>query len=126
MNIVKGLKYSKEHEWLMIEDGKAKVGITNFAQLALGDIVYVELPKIGKEIKQGESMGVVESVKAVSEVYSPLSGKVVEVNEELTNSPDSINQEPYESWIALVEVADQGELNELMDEEQYAKYCIEG
>ncbi len=100
MKVEKGLFYTKEHEWARIENGKATVGITDYAQHQLGDIVYVELPEIGREVKQGEKIGVIESVKAVSELFSPLSGKITEVNEALKDQPELINQEPYgRGWI---------------------------
>jgi len=124
MKTFKGLKYSKEHEWVRIEGSKAYIGISNYAQLALGDIVYVELPEVGKKIKAMDVIGVVESVKTASDIYSPVSGTVVEVNEELVDHPEKINEEPYESWIALVELDNPAEVDELMDEDEYAKFCM--
>lgn len=124
MNMVKGLKYSREHEWVKVEGNVAYIGITNYAQLALGDIVFVELPEVGKVLKSGDVLGVVESVKAASDIYAPVSGKVVKVNEELAGTPEKINTEPYESWIAAVELSDSSELESLMDEEQYGRFCI--
>jgi glycine cleavage system H protein len=125
MNIIKGLKYSKEHEWLRVEGNTAYIGITNYAQLALGDIVFVELPDANASFNAGDVIGVVESVKAVSDIYTPVSGTVVKVNEELADFPEKINEEPYESWIAVLEINDTKELEELMDEEEYGKYCTE-
>lgn len=124
MNMVKGLKYSREHEWVKVEGNVAYIGITNYAQLALGDIVFVELPEVGKVLKSGDVLGVVESVKAASDIYAPVSGKVVKVNEELAGTPEKINTEPYESWIAAVELSDSSELESLMDEEQYGRFCL--
>lgn len=124
MNIPKGLLYSKEHEWVRVEGNKAYIGITNYAQLALGDIVFVELPKAGDRIDAGDTLGVVESVKAASDVYSPVSGIVVEVNEELTDMPERINEEPYESWMAALKLSDDTELDALMDEENYGQFCM--
>jgi glycine cleavage system H protein len=125
MNIVKGLKYSKDHEWLKVEGNTAYLGITNYAQLALGDIVFVELPDVDTPFNAGDVIGVVESVKAVSDIYTPVSGTVVEVNEELADFPEKINEEPYESWIVVIELNDIKELEGLMDEEEYGKYCTE-
>lgn len=124
MNIPKGLLYSKEHEWVRVEGNKAYIGITNYAQLALGDIVFLELPKVGDRIDAGDTLGVVESVKAASDVYSPVSGIVVEVNEELVDMPERINEEPYESWMAALELSDDTELDALLDEENYGQFCL--
>lgn len=126
MKMFKGLKYSKEHEWVRQEGNRAYVGITNHAQLALGDIVYVELPATGKTLKSGDILGVIESVKAASDVYSPVSGVVAESNAALPDQPEMINAEPYESWIAVIELSDASELEGLMDEEQYAQFCLKG
>ena len=126
MKMFKGLKYSKEHEWVRQEGNRAFVGITNHAQLALGDIVYVELPAVGKTMKSGDTLGVIESVKAASDVYSPVSGVVAENNVLVSDQPEMVNAEPYESWIAVIELSDAGELDELMDEEQYAQFCLKG
>lgn len=123
MKTYQGLKYSKDHEWLRQEGGKVYVGITNYAQLALGDIVFVELPKKGAKLSAGAALGVVESVKTASDVYSPVSGVVVEINEELNDAPEKLNQEPYESWIAVLDQVDSAELGQLMDEEEYGVYC---
>ena len=96
MNVPKDLRYSKEHEWVRVEDGKVRVGITDFAQSELGDIVFVELPEVGTEVTAGEPFGSVESVKTVSELYAPVSGKVIEVNEELEDNPEYVNESPYD------------------------------
>ncbi len=125
MRTVSGLKYSKEHEWVKAEGNKAQVGITDHAQDALGEIVYVELPQIGAELALGDAVGVVESVKAASDVYTPISGKVVEINGILEESPEKINEDPYDSWIAVLEIKDISELDGLMDEEEYKKFCGE-
>lgn len=120
MNLPTNLKYSEEHEWVRIEGNKAHIGITDFAQSELGDIVFVELPSVGDEIKQNEPFGSVESVKTVSELYAPLTGKVVEVNGELEDSPELVNESPYEkAWMIVVELADEGELGKLMDAKAY-------
>jgi glycine cleavage system H protein len=115
------LRYSKEHEWVRVDGSRATVGITSFAADELGDIVFVELPEIGASIGQFGTFGVVESVKAVSDLYAPVSGEVVEVNEGLRDTPELLNSDPFgEGWIARVEMADDGELDALMDAEAYA------
>lgn len=123
MKTIKGLKYSKEHEWIKVDGEKAYVGITEHAQNSLGEIVFVELPEIGTVVNIGDVLGVVESVKAASDVYTPISGTVTEINEELEDSPEKINKAPYESWIAALELKDASELDKLLDAEEYEKYC---
>jgi glycine cleavage system H protein len=114
------LKYSKEHEWVRVEGNKAYIGITYFAQSELGDIVFVELPSIGDEIDQNSSFGSVESVKTVSELYAPVSGKVLEVNAELEDSPELVNDSPYEkAWMIVVELADPSQVDGLMSADEY-------
>ena len=124
MTAMPGTRFSKEHEWVRAEGNKAVIGITYYAQLSLGDIVYVELPERGLRVKAGDTLGVVESVKAVSEVYSPVSGVVVEVNEALTGEPEKINTAPYDSWFVMIELAEPSEMENLMDEENYGRFCI--
>ena len=120
MNFPKDLKYTKDHEWAKIDGNVVTVGITDHAQSALGDVVYVELPKVGRAVKKGETFGVVESIKAVSDLYSPLSGTVKEVNESLPNDPSSINRDPYVgSWMVKIEASNASELEELMDATKY-------
>lgn len=120
------LRYSKEHEWVKVEDGKARIGITHFAQNELGDIVFVELPEVGDELTLNEPFGSVESVKTVSELYAPVSGKVVEVNEELGDSPEFVNESPYEqAWMVVVELSNPSEVDELMTSEQYDEMTAE-
>ena len=120
MEIPAGLKYSKEHEWVATEDSVATVGITDFAQDQLGEIVYVELPAIGDKISKDDPFGVVESVKAVSDIYAPISGTVVEVNSEIPESPEMINEDPYgDGWLIKVQVSDDAELDDLMNNEEY-------
>ena len=115
------LRYSKEHEWVRAEDGRATIGITSFAADELGDIVFVELPEVGATLSQFGTFGVVESVKAVSDLYAPVSGEVVEVNEALRDTPELLNSDPFgEGWIARVELADAAELDSLMDAAAYA------
>ncbi len=120
------LKYTKEHEWCRIKGNRAVVGITQHAQEALGDIVYVELPDVGDPVKKGESFGVVESTKAVSELFSPVTGKVVEVNDPLSDAPETINEDPYEEgWMIQIEVSDEKELSSLLDAATYEKFLAE-
>jgi glycine cleavage system H protein len=120
MSTPKELRYSEEHEWVKVEGEKVRVGITHFAQSELGDIVFVELPEVGDEISADEPFGSVESVKTVSELYAPISGKVVEVNEELSDSPEFVNESPYEkAWMIVVEPSDESEMDNLMTSEKY-------
>lgn len=126
MNTPQELRYSKEHEWVKLEDGKATIGITHFAQAELGDIVFVELPQIGDELKKNEPFGSVESVKTVSELYAPISGKVVEVNAELEDSPEFVNESPYEqAWMVVIEAPSEEDVNGLMDADQYKEMTNE-
>ena len=122
--VKEGLYYTKEHEWVQVlEDGNVLVGISDYAQKELGDVAYVELPEVGKEVKQFEVLCEIESVKAVSEVYAPVSGEVVEVNDKLEDAPEKINEDPYEVWIAKIKPENlEEELKNLMDAEAYAKY----
>jgi len=126
MNIPDGLFYTKDHEWIKIEDGLGTIGITDYAQDALGDITFVELPEIGTEIKQFETFASVESVKAVSDVYAPMSGKVIKINQKLSTSPELINKSPYdEGWLVVIEIYDESEREKLMRSKDYQKY-LEG
>jgi glycine cleavage system H protein len=126
MSTPKDLRYSEEHEWVKVEDGKVRIGITHFAQSELGDIVFVELPQVGDEIKTNEPFGSVESVKTVSELYAPISGKVVEVNSGLEDSPEFVNESPYENaWMIVVEPTDVSEVDSLMTSEQYEEMTQE-
>ena len=120
MSAPKDLRYSKEHEWVRVEDGKVRIGITDFAQSELGDIVFVELPQVGDEIQLNEPFGSVESVKTVSELYAPISGKVVEINGDLEESPEFVNESPYEkAWMVVVEPTDLSQVDALLTPEQY-------
>ena len=126
MTTPKELRYSEEHEWVKVEGGNARIGITHFAQSELGDIVFVELPEVGTELKADEPFGSVESVKTVSELYAPVSGKVVEVNEELNDSPEYVNESPYEkAWMIVIEPSDSSEIDQLMTAEQYEEMTNE-
>ena len=115
------LKYTNEHEWVRLEGDTATVGITDFAQKQLGDVVFVELPSAGTTVKQGEVFGTIESVKAVSELFAPLSGEVTEVNGDLANHPDAINAKPHETWMVKIKLADEGEAGALLDADAYNK-----
>jgi glycine cleavage system H protein len=120
MEVPPGLKYSKEHEWVATDESVATIGITDHAQDQLGEIVYLELPSVGEKISKDDPFGVVESVKAVSDIYAPVSGTVVEVNEGLPESPEVINEDPYgDGWLIKVRVSDHSELEDLMDGEEY-------
>jgi glycine cleavage system H protein len=126
MNIKQDYFYTKEHEWANLNGNIARVGITDYAQHKLGDITYVELPAIGKKVKQGEVLNGVESVKAASDVYSPLSGEVVKVNTALENDPGLINRSPYEDgWIAEIKISDENEIKNLMTANDYMKFLGE-
>ncbi len=124
-NIPAELKYLSSHEWVRVEhDGTATVGITYNAQDLLGDVVFVELPEVGSELNAGEEAGVVESVKAASDIFSPVSGEVLEINENLEESPDFVNSDPYnEGWFYKVKLADESDLDDLLDAEAYAAAC---
>lgn len=126
MDFPDDILYTKEHEWVRIENGKARIGITDYAQKELGDIVFVELPEVGSEVTAMEPLGVVESVKTVSDIYSPVSGKVLEINDELESIPELVNSSPYEKgWMIVVKINDKEELKELLSAEMYTKYVEE-
>lgn len=122
MAVPSEFKYSKEHEWVKIEGNTVTIGITEYAQGELGDIVFVELPEVDDEINEGETFGSVESVKTVSELYASVTGKVVESNEELEDSPEFVNESPYDkAWMVKVELSDESQLDELLSAEQYSE-----
>ncbi|MBD5278362.1 MAG: glycine cleavage system protein GcvH [Bacteroides sp.] len=125
MTIKENLRYAESHEWVSLDGDIATVGITDYAQHALGDIVYVDMPEVGDEVSAGEEFGAVESVKAASDLYSPVSGEVVEINEALDDEPGLINQDAFANWIIKVKVSDAAELDNLLDAEAYAKICEE-
>jgi len=113
-------RYTKEHEWVQIDGGRVRIGITDHAQKELGDVVFVELPAVGTKVSVGDNLGTVESVKAVSDIYAPVSGTVVEINDDLESAPETINTAPYtDGWIAVVELADPSELDGLLDAATY-------
>ncbi|HXD75488.1 MAG TPA: glycine cleavage system protein GcvH [Vicinamibacterales bacterium] len=115
------LKYTKDHEWIDVSGDRGKVGITDYAQKQLGDVVYVELPAVGTKLTQGQSFGTIESVKAVSELYSPVSGEVVEVNDALKNKPEQVNADPYGSWLLAVKLSNGSEVAALLDAAKYGE-----
>ena len=123
MKIVKGLYYTEEHEWLKVEGNKAYIGITDYAQHALGSIVYVEVPEVDEEFAKGEVFGVVESVKAASDIYIPVGGTVVESNEEVVDDPSLLNNAPYDNWLIAVELENEEELEGLMSADAYEDFC---
>lgn len=126
MDFPEELKYTEEHEWIAIEEDIATIGISDFAQSQLGDVVFVELPEIGDELEAGKPFGVVESVKAVSDVYSPLSGEVVEINEELPDAPETLNTSPYEDgWLIKIRLNNPQELDDLLDADAYQELIKE-
>lgn len=123
--ILEELRYADSHEWVKLEGDIATVGITDYAQHALGNIVYVDMPEVGDEVAQGEDFGAVESVKAASDLISPVSGEVVEINEALEDQPELINQDAFGAWIIKVKVSDTSELENLLDAAAYAEICKE-
>ncbi|HUW04596.1 MAG TPA: glycine cleavage system protein GcvH [Acidimicrobiales bacterium] len=126
MHVPDQLRYSTDHEWILVQDGRAKLGITDYAQDALGDVVFVELPEVGSVVSVGASFGEIESTKSVSDVYAPISGTVVEVNTDLDDGPERLNEDPYgEGWICVVEMSDTSQLDALLDAEAY-RALIEG
>ncbi len=123
--ILENLRYADSHEWVKLEDGIATVGITDYAQHALGNIVYVDMPEAGDEVTAGEEFGAVESVKAASDLISPVSGEVLEINEELEDSPELLNEDAFANWIMKVKVSDASEIEKLLDAKAYAAICEE-
>jgi glycine cleavage system H protein len=121
----KDYRYTKEHEWIQVKGKTATVGITNHAQESLGDIVFVELPKVGAQISAGKSFGTVESVKAVSELYAPASGKVIEINESLNQAPEAVNKDAHAAWMIKLELSDAKQADALMSADDYEKYVAE-
>ncbi len=115
------LKYTKDHEWVRLSGSEARVGITDYAQKQLGDVVYLELPDIGRRVKKGEVFGTIESVKAVSELYAPVGGEVSEVNTALTGKPESVNKDPQGSWMIVIKVADPQDASDLLDAAKYTE-----
>lgn len=125
MKVKEGLYYTQSHEWVKIDDETAYVGLSDYAQHALGDIVYVELPEVGEEFTAGDAFGAIESVKAASDIYIPVSGEIVEVNEELEEQPELINEDAYENWIVKIKINDATEVEVLMNPDKYEEF-LEG
>jgi glycine cleavage system H protein len=126
MDIPSELRYSADHEWIRVEEGRVRTGITDYAQDALGDVVFVDLPEVGQKVERGTSCSEVESTKSVSEIYAPVTGTVVEVNTELVDNPQRLNEDPYgDGWIFVLEPSDEAQLAELLDSEGY-RALIEG
>ena len=123
MNVPQNLKYTKEHEWSEIKDGVATIGITDFAQSSLGDIVFLEIPSVGTDIAQGETFGVVESIKSVSDLYAPISGTVIARNDSAESTPEALNSSPYETWLIKVKMKNLEEEKNLMTSESYNTFC---
>jgi glycine cleavage system H protein len=127
MKVPAELKYSQDHEWVKIEGNRARVGITDFAQSQLGDVVFVEVPDVDSNVTVGAGFSVVESVKAVSDIYAPVGGVIVEVNDALADTPEIMNEDPYgKGWLAVIEIADQADLGKLLSSEEYEKLIAEG
>ena len=121
--VIEGLLYSESHEWVKVEDGIAVIGITDFAQHEMGDLSYVDMPEVDDELTKGEEFGAVESVKAASDLFSPVSGSVVEINEALEDAPELLNEDAFANWIIKVQMSDESELEELMDAAAYQAIC---
>jgi glycine cleavage system H protein len=120
MDIPEGLRYSKDHEWARLEDGRVRVGITDYAQDALGDVVFVQVPSVGVEVEAGSSFAEVESTKSVSDIYAPVSGTVVEVNDDLADAPERLNEDPYgDGWICVIDPSDVTQLERMLDPQGY-------
>ena len=120
MHIPENLKYTSDHEWVLIESGRAKVGITDYAQDALGDVVFVDIPEVGKRVTVGETVTEVESTKSVSDIYAPLEGEIIEINQELDDSPELLNGDPYgEGWIFILELNDAASIDNLLSAKEY-------
>ena len=115
------LKYTKDHEWVRVSGDQARVGITDYAQKQLGDVVYLELPEVGRTFNKGDVFGTIESVKAVSELYAPVAGEVIQVNSDLTQKPEFVNTDPHGSWMVVLKVASASEANELLDAAAYTR-----
>ena len=126
MNVPDDLRYSKDHEWSRLEDGRVRIGITDYAQDALGDVVFVQIPDVGTRVAQGDSFSEVESTKSVSDIYAPISGAIIEVNMELADAPQRVNEDPYgEGWLVVIEPDDASQLDQLLDADAY-RALIEG
>lgn len=125
MKVLKDLRYTKEHEWVRVEGQEAYIGITDFAQGHLGDIVFVELPEVGEEFVEGDSFAVIDSVKATSDVFMPVDGEVLAANEELDGSPEMLNEDAFENWIIKIKLSDPDQVNDLLTADEYEEFCKE-
>lgn len=125
MKVIDGYYYTKNHEWVKVENEEALIGVSDYAQHAMGQIVYVELPEIDDEFEQEDAFSVVESVKAASDIYIPVGGIIIEVNEALEDEPELVNEDPYENYICKIKISDKSELNNLMDANEYTAFCDE-
>ncbi|NLB88876.1 MAG: glycine cleavage system protein GcvH [Syntrophomonadaceae bacterium] len=125
MNTPSDLMYTRNHEWIRVEDDKAYIGITDYAQHNLGDFVFVEIPEVDLEVAVDDSIAVIESVKAVASVFAPISGTILEANEDLESSPELLNEDPYENWIGVISINDPSELEGLLTAEQYEEFCAQ-
>ncbi len=125
MEVKKGLFYTNEHEWVMVEEDVAYIGISDYAQHSMGELVFIDLPEEGDEFEKGDAFGAVESVKAASDVYMPISGEVLEVNENVSDNPALVNEDAFENWLIKIKPSDLEELGELMNSEQYETYLSE-
>lgn len=123
MKLIKELLYTKEHEWIKVEENKAYIGITDYAQTSLGSIVFVELPEEDSEFNAGDNFATVESVKAAADIYIPISGKILSINEEIVDDPSLVNKDPYENWMVLIEISNEDELSSLLKAEEYEAIC---
>ena len=123
--ILPNLLYTEDDEWLRVDGNEALIGVSDYAQDSLSDIVYLEFPSVGDSFSKGDTFGVVESVKAAADLMMPVSGEILEVNDDLLDTPEAVNEQPYQSWMVKISVTDPGELEELMDAEAYAAYCEE-
>jgi len=124
-NVPSDLRYSKTHEWVKVDGDTAEIGVDDYAQEQLGDITYLELPESGSEVTQGEPLGVVESVKAASDIYAPVSGEVIETNQGAVDSPDQVNSKPYQTWLLRIRMSDPSQADSLMDADQYQRFLDE-
>jgi glycine cleavage system H protein len=123
--ILPNLLYTEDDEWLRVDGNEAVIGVSDYAQDSLSDIVYLEFPSVGDSFEKGDTFGVVESVKAAADLLMPVSGEVIEVNDDLLETPEAVNEQPYQSWMVKITISDPGELESLMDAEAYAAYCEE-
>jgi glycine cleavage system H protein len=122
-NTPENLKYTKEHEWTLIEGDTAIIGVTDFAQSSLGEVVFIEFPEVGTTLDKDGTFGVIESIKSVSDLYSPISGEVLEVNSAIGDTPEKINENPYESWLVKMKITNTSEISELMEASAYSEFC---